>query len=119
MINESVLPTSISGQQAAIYILRAAGFVYSSMAKHTLSQYNYNIKTSLCSKEPEDVHRQAGGADFFPCDATCTTATHRTVTPYTTTSTGIIVVAEESLKFIPHNPLNVNSTGRFDTIFTT
>jgi len=113
MINESVQPYLISGQQA-IYISRVVGFVYFVLVE---SVQNRDIKISLCSKEPEEEHRQAGGADLFPE----TPAEIQRVMTYNTMSNANArpsVAAKESLKFIPYIPLNVNTRGRFDSIFT-
>ena len=153
MINESVQPNLISGQQA-IYISRVVGFVYFLLTERTQTS---DIKESLCSKEPEEEHRQAGGADLFPKQRECECESDRRnknqgeptaklsqfcrdgeipehrqrerheiagtqrVTTYNAmgiTNTRVTVAGKESLKFIPYNPLNVNTRGRFDAIFT-
>ncbi len=117
MINESVQPNLISGQQA-IYISRVVGFVYFLLIERI---QNRDIKKSLCSKEPEEEHHQAGGADLFP-DALPATAGTQCVTTYNTmgnaNARASAAATKESLKFIPYIPLNVNTRGRFDSIFT-
>jgi hypothetical protein len=116
MINESVQPNLISGQQA-IYISRVVGFVYFVLIE---SVQNRDIKTSLCSKEPEEEHHQAGGADLFPGTPHTTAGPQRVVTYNTTGNANAraSMASKESLKFIPYIPLNVNTRGRFDSIFT-